>query len=422
MIHRLEAFQYRAFDRLDITMGRYHVLAGPNGSGKSTLLDIPALFSDILNRGLVPAFLEKSPLLGMARAQGFDELIYCRRGEYFGFALEARLPDDVVQDLVAQMSEKARVDERRWPRLLRYAVRFQVFNSRALHIAGEYLSIGPEYGEATGSLGIEGMLPRGRTILRRDRGGPAEIVREIRQPRTSDLTLSLEPERLALDEIPSDRKQFPATVWFKELLRRGVLHYRPDIAKLRQPSPSGQPNTLTPDAQNLAWIALELHDSNRALFDSWVDHVQTALPTIEIIEPIEIADLHQAYLKVHYQGDYALTSMSLSEGTLRILALTILPYLSEQPQLVMIEEPEDGIHPQAIEIVLQSLRSLYDSQVWIASHSPIVLAQTKLDDVIVLRYEPLTGAEALAGRTHPQLADWQGTLDLGSLFAAGILS
>jgi predicted ATPase len=398
------------------------VLAGPNGSGKSTLLDIPALFSDILNRGLVPAFLEKSPLLGMARAQAFDELIYRRRTDYFGFAIEARLPDDVVQDLVGQMSEKTRLDERRWPRLLRYAVRFEVFNSRELQVAGEYLSIGPEYGAKVEALGIEGVLPRGRMILQRPLGRPAEIAREIKQPRTSDLSLSLEPGRLALDEVPADRKQFPATVWFKEFLRRGVLHYRPDLAQLRQPSPPGQPRTLTPEARNLAWIVLELQNSNRELFDSWVEHVKTALPTIDAITAIEVADLHQAYLKVRYQGDYEITSMGLSEGTLRILALTILPYLANQPQLVMIEEPEDGIHPQAIEIVLQSLRSLYGSQVWIASHSPIVLAQTEIDDVIVLRYNPLTGAEALSGRAHPRLADWQGALDLGSLFAAGILS
>jgi predicted ATPase len=419
MIHRLEAFQYRAFDRLDITLGSYHVLAGPNGSGKSTLLDIPALFSDILNRGLVPAFLEKSPLLGMARAQAFDELIYCRRSEYFGFALEARLPDDITQDLVGQMSAKMSLDERRWPRLLRYAVRFQVFNERDLQVAGEYLSIGPEYSAKGKSLGIEGVLPRGRRILRRDLGRPAEVTREMRR---SSLSFSLEPGRLALDEVPADRKQFPATVWFKEFLRRGVLHYRPDLAQLRQPSPPGQPRTLTPEARNLAWVVLELQNNNRELFDSWVEHVKTALPTIDAIRAIEVADLHQAYLKVRYQGGYEITSMSLSEGTLRIMALTILPYLADQPQLVMIEEPEDGIHPQAIEIVLSSLRSLYGSQVWIASHSPIVLAQTEIDDVIVLRYDPLTGAEALAGRAHPQLANWQGTLDLGSLFAAGILS
>jgi len=79
MISRIQALRYRCFNQLDITWQRYNVLAGANGSGKSTLLDIPQLFSDILSRGLVPAFLETSPALGVPRAQSLRELTYLRR-------------------------------------------------------------------------------------------------------------------------------------------------------------------------------------------------------------------------------------------------------------------------------------------------------------------------------------------------------
>jgi len=50
MISRIEAFNYRCFDRLDIKLGQYHVLAGANGTGKSTLLDIPLLLGEILSQ------------------------------------------------------------------------------------------------------------------------------------------------------------------------------------------------------------------------------------------------------------------------------------------------------------------------------------------------------------------------------------
>lgn len=56
MISRIQAFKYRCFNRLDIKVGDYHVLAGANGTGKSTLLDIPLLLGEILSRGLIPAF------------------------------------------------------------------------------------------------------------------------------------------------------------------------------------------------------------------------------------------------------------------------------------------------------------------------------------------------------------------------------
>jgi predicted ATPase len=59
MISRIEGFHYRCFDRLDLGVESYHVLAGPNGSGKSTLLDIPLLLGDMVSRGIVAAFSKR---------------------------------------------------------------------------------------------------------------------------------------------------------------------------------------------------------------------------------------------------------------------------------------------------------------------------------------------------------------------------
>lgn len=40
----------------------------------------------------------------------------------------------------------------------------------------------------------------------------------------------------------------------------------------------------------------------------------------------------------------------------------------------LIEEPENGIHPRAVETVLQSLSSVYNAQVLLATHSPVILS------------------------------------------------
>ena len=45
----------------------------------------------------------------------------------------------------------------------------------------------------------------------------------------------------------------------------------------------------------------------------------------------------------------------LSEGTLRLLALTILAYLPHLPAVYLIEEPETAVHPTALETIYQSL-------------------------------------------------------------------
>jgi predicted ATP-binding protein involved in virulence len=86
------------------------------------------------------------------------------------------------------------------------------------------------------------------------------------------------------------------------------------------------------------------------------------------------------------------------------------------------EEPENGIHPQAIETVLQSLSMLYDAQVLVSTHSPIVLAHTDLGEVLASRFSADGSVTVIAGDKHPQLRDWQGTIDIGSLFAAGVFN
>ena len=142
---------------------------------------------------------------------------------------------------------------------------------------------------------------------------------------------------------------------------------------------------------------------------------------VDQIEVVEREEDHHCYFRISYQGGYEVTSSGLSEGTLRILTLTVLPYLESLPNIIFLEEPENGIHPQAIEVVLQSLSSVYESQVLISSHSPIVLANTKLEHIICARLNKDGAATIISGEDHPQLKDWKGRLDLGTLFAAGVL-
>jgi predicted ATPase len=420
MISRLEALHYRCFDQLAIEMDAYHVLAGANGSGKSTLLDIPMLLGDMLSKGLLPALLETSSPTASARAQSLQELIHCHRGNYFSFAMEATLPESTVMTLVERVPTSVQKDQKKWPHRLRYEMSFEVFNYTELHVTDEFLYIVPQH-TTRPAMGwsINGHRPRTwKTILARTSGAPVVMHAEYHRDR---FVLRLRPQQLALANLPYDFHLFPASGWFKELLEEGVMRYAPNGHALRQASPPGQPKTIRPDAGNLPWMVLNLKHERYELFEAWVEHVKMALPYLVAIDAVEREEDHHAYLKLTYQGGYTVTSSGLSDGTLRILALTILPYLSRAPRIICVEEPEDSIHPRAIELVLQSLTSLYDSQVWVATHSPMVLAHTDLKAVIVMRGSVEGNAVAIAGAEHPQLRDWQGGIDLGSLFAAGVL-
>ena len=102
MITRIEAYRYRCFANLAVDFAEYNVLAGPNGAGKTTLLDIPTLLGDLLKqrRDVVGAFLETQPTWEQApRAHTVKELIHKQLGNDFVIAVEAKLPDVIVETL-----------------------------------------------------------------------------------------------------------------------------------------------------------------------------------------------------------------------------------------------------------------------------------------------------------------------------------
>ena len=110
----------------------------------------------------------------------------------------------------------------------------------------------------------------------------------------------------------------------------------------------------------------------------------------------------------------------LSDGTLRLLALTLIAYLPNSGRVFLIEEPENGIHPKAIEAVYQSLSSVYDGQVFLATHSPLLLGLAQPEQLLVFG-KTTSGATAIVrGSEHPLLQNWRSDMSLGTLFASGV--
>ena len=102
-------------------------------------------------------------------------------------------------------------------------------------------------------------------------------------------------------------------------------------------------------------------------------------------------------LRDRYETEYE--ARSLSDGTLRFLALTILEEDPTAYGVLCLEEPENGIHPQRIPAMLSLLHDLATDpeitvgddnplrQMIVNSHSPAVIAQVAEDDLLVVTLE-----------------------------------
>jgi hypothetical protein len=420
VITRLEALSYRCFRQLSIDLKPYQVIAGANGAGKTTFLDLVPLLGDMARaRQISDAFLLEQGSRLTRRASSLVELVHNYDGTDIAFAVEAELPVEVVNQLAVATSTTTRPLHSH----LRYELRLRVLNGVELRVLEEYLFLyAPNRAPAPGVLQGDG---RNRDrhwqfVIDRAGGEATDFSRETASRRARPIQLRIPPHQLALGATPADREQFPAALWFADLLDVEAVFYEPDWTLLRQAARPGLSRRLIPSGENTPWLALDLQRRDPARFELWVDHVRTALPNVASIEAIEREEDRSAYFAVTYAGNHRVTSSGLSDGTVRILAYCLLPYLDDLPRLLVTEEPENGIHPKAIETAMTSLSSLDGTQVLVSTHSPVVLAGSQLSDLLVARIEDGV-ATIQPGHEHPQLRDWKAATDLGTLFAAGVL-
>lgn len=139
------------------------------------------------------------------------------------------------------------------------------------------------------------------------------------------------------------------------------------------------------------------------------------------IRTIERSDDKHRYLVIDYDGVGEVPSWMVSDGTLRLLALTLVAYLSDFTGLYLVEEPENGIHPRAIETMFQSLSSLQAAQVLTATHSPVILSIIEPGSVLCFAKTADGATDIVSGSEHPRLRQWRGETNLSTLFAAGVL-
>lgn len=103
----------------------------------------------------------------------------------------------------------------------------------------------------------------------------------------------------------------------------------------------------------------------------------------------------------------------------RYEALTLPAYLPDLSGVFRIEEPENGIHPRAVETVFQSLSSVDGARVLLATHSPVILSIVEPRQVLCFSKTDDGATDLVNGSEHPALKAWRGETNLSVLFAGG---
>ena len=433
MIRRIQALNYRCFRYIDVFLDRFHVLVGPNASGKSTLLDVVSFLGDMIREGLEPAVHN--------RTRNFQDLAWGRPRADPGFELAVEL--EIPEPVTRLLPKEPRGDDFR---AFRYEVAIrerrgavQVTHERGFLMGNAIRRARPRGARSLADGGVPGTIANGggrdgsRIVFSQDREGRREFRPETtpRAERSPVTSISFGSSALAASPGNLSIALYPAASHAIYMLGGFVDRVVLDGARLRRASPLDCDRAFSRDGASLPWNVRYLREIHEDDYREWIRHVQTVLPELEDIRVVEREDDRHAYLMLRYANGVEVPSWMTSDGTLKLLALTLFAYLpvaQSYPsdrrflhEVILIEEPEDGVHPLALDSIYDSLSSVYDGQVLVTTHSPAFLGLAAPEEALCFGRTADGSIAVVRGTDHPHLKDWRDAADMSLLFAKDVI-
>lgn len=418
MITLVEALNYRSLHYVRRPVKSFHVLVGPNASGKSTFLDVVGFLSNLVSNGLESALSERS--------QNPEELLFGRQGNQLELAVEACIPDDL-----RKRTSRPDLDAIRYEVAIGFdqARRGFEFKNESLLLKKteapeeHQRSLFPMSPAMTSSLLSNLQARDNKVIINKVPGGNDNFRSETYGASGGGWipSFKLGPQRSALKNLPTDSIRFPVATWFRDFLTDGIQRFVLDSNAIKRPSPPARVTGFRSDGSNLPWVATRLRQEDPERYSMWISHLRTALDGLEDIMTVERPEDRHCYMVYRYEGGLGVPSWLMSDGALRLTALTLPAYLNGFKGMYLIEEPENGIHPRAVVTAYESLSSVYESQVLLATHSPVLLNNVDMNHVLCFAKDDTGATDIVLGSEHPLLQEWRGTTDLGTLLASGVL-
>lgn len=207
-----------------------------------------------------------------------------------------------------------------------------------------------------------------------------------------------------------------------ESIRAFHFHDTSDAAPCRQDAEIRDARELHAEGRNLPAFLYRLREQHAPIYRRIVEHIRLVAPFFDdfILAPSPDNDRMIRLEWRHRDSDGYFDAHSLSDGTLRFICLATLLLQPNPPRLILLDEPELGLHPLAIHILAEMLDAASErTQILLATQSVTLLDQFSLDQVIVADYQ---GRSTRFTRLAPQdFEAWLEHFSVGELWQKNVL-
>lgn len=200
------------------------------------------------------------------------------------------------------------------------------------------------------------------------------------------------------------------------------FHDTSSSARVKQTGDVDDNRRLHPDAGNLAAFLYRLQQKHPGHFKNIEDTVRQIAPFFEGFR-LEPSRLNADKIRLEWKekgSDAYFNASALSDGTLRFMCLATLLLQPILPAVVLLDEPELGLHPAAISLLSDLLESASQrTQVLVATQSVTLVNQFKPEFVWVV--ERLDRQSVFRHLESADMSAWLENYSLGELWEKNIL-
>lgn len=390
MLTRLEIDGFKTFEHEAVDLAPFTAIVGSNAAGKSNLFDAIQLLSNLATRDVAEAVKDMR-----------GEPLELFRQTPSGRSRQIRLAAEVLVDPMVRdpWGSEVKLTHTR----MRYEVtlerretrpgieRIQVAHeavlpilrkedrwAKAMHPSAPFRSAYLKYVRSKPWL----------TTEERPEGVTFDIHQDGKQGRNRPASAA---EATVLYSITN--AEFPHLFALREEMRHWRL-LQLDPALLRKPAPATASDVLNAEGSNLAAVLAQIKAETQSasrpngVLSDIAAELNNLIPGVTRLHA-ELHDASREYrIELTMRDGLPFSSRVISDGTLRVLALLTLLHDPRHRGLICFEEPENGVHPARVKLLVQRLRDMVInpgdfadndevtplSQLLLNSHSPVVLS------------------------------------------------
>lgn len=183
---------------------------------------------------------------------------------------------------------------------------------------------------------------------------------------------------------------------------------------------------LKSDGGNLSAFLYNLQMNFPKYYDRIVRHLNSVIPQFKnfALRPSTGNDKYIGLDWISYNDDYLLGPHQISDGSIRFMCLSTLLLQPKElmPSVIIIDEPELGLHPSAISKLSGMIKiASKNSQIILATQSPNLVDNFSLDDIIVVERNPDDGSSNFKKLDEDKLSQWLDEYTLSELWEKNVI-